>query len=168
MGKDRDPDWLVTEVLGGMFATPEEMKELILGLHRKSEPWPSGMRKESGWFVRHLCPTDLKKKKPKEKSREGIPIGDLLKDICDITGVERSRLHESVRGPGGNPERRFAVWALQCSTYLTYRQIGELLEMTAQHVARDIRRSRSRIDGFGKWTNIWMERYPCKVSIVLA
>jgi hypothetical protein len=44
--------------------------------------------------------------------------------------------------------------------------MGELLEMTPQHVARDIRRSRTGIEGFGQWTNVWLERYPSKVSIV--
>jgi REP element-mobilizing transposase RayT len=166
MGKDRDPDWLVTEVIGGLFDTPEEMKELILKLHRKAEPWPRGMRKESGWFLWHLCPVDLKEKTQAAEAGDGVSITDLLNDICEITRVEMSRLHEPVRGPRGNPERRFAVWALQRSTYLTYRQIGELLEMTAQHVARDIRRSRTGLDGFSQWTNVWMERYPAKVSIV--
>ncbi len=166
MGKDRDPDWLITKVLGGLFDTPEEMKELILKLHRKAEPWPHGMQKESGWFLWHLCPVDLKEKTQVEEAHGGVSIADLLSDICEITGVEMSRLREPIRGPRGNPERRFAVWALQWGTHLTYREIGELLEMTAQRVARDIRRSRTGIDGFGQWANLWMERYPSKVSIV--
>jgi hypothetical protein len=166
MGKDRDPNWLVTEVIGGLFDTHEEMKDLILRLHRKAEPWPCGMRKESGWFLWHLCPVELKGTKPEEEVQGGVPIAFIMKDICEITGVEPARLHEPVRGPRGNPERRFAVWALQRITYLTYRQMGELLEMTPQHVARDIRRSRTGIEGFGQWTNVWLERYPAKVSIV--
>ena len=96
------------------------------------------MQKESVWFLWHLCPVDLKDKKPAEERRASVPIADLMKDICEITEVKMLRLHEPVRGPRGNQERRFAVWALHRSTYLTYRQIGELLKMTPQHVARDI------------------------------
>ena len=110
MGKDRDPEWLVTEVLGSLFDTPEEMKDLILRLHRKVEPWPRGMRMESGWFLWHLCSVDLKEKKTEQAEQGGVRIDDLMKDICDITGVEMSRLREPIRGPRGNPERRFAVW----------------------------------------------------------
>ena len=29
------------------------------------------------------------------------------------------RLRQSIRGSGGNPERRFAVWVFRNSTYLT-------------------------------------------------
>jgi len=75
-------------------------------------------------------------------------------------------LKQSVRGPGGNPERRFAVWALETSTYLTHREIGEQLGMTYHHVAREVRRNRKGIERFEEWTGEWIERYPDKVSIV--
>ena len=40
--------------------------------------------------------------------------------------------------------------------------------MTAQHVARDIRRSRTRLPSFETWQAEWETIYPTKVSIVQA
>ena len=166
MGKDPAPEWLTTEVLGALFDTAEEMKAFVLRLHRKAEPWPKGIRLGDGWFLWHLCPVDMKPSAEKSAPR-GIPIKNFMKDICEITGVRMTRMKESIRGPGGNPERRFAVWALHRSTYLTYREIGDQLDMTVQHVARDVHRNRGGIEKFSEWTETWLKRYPSKVSIVL-
>ena len=99
-------------------------------------------------------------------ARDVVSITELIKAICEITGASRRRLKESVRGPGGTPERRFAVWALERSTYLTHRQIGEQLAMTMHHIAREVRRNRGGIERFKEWTDEWLVRYPEKVSIV--
>ena len=90
--------------------------------------------------------------------KSGVSIEKIIDDICQITGVQKSRLMESIRGPGGNPERRFAVWAMQTSTYLTYREIGEQLNMTVEHVARDIRRKRTVFERFDDWTSEWLDK----------
>jgi hypothetical protein len=42
MGKGREPEWLTTEVLAGQFESPEEMKALILKLHRRRCRGPKG------------------------------------------------------------------------------------------------------------------------------
>jgi len=167
MGKDREPEWLTTEVLGAQFDTPEEMKALTLKLHRKAEPWPEGLNLGDGWFLWHLCPIDTELPKT-STDRDGVTMDAFIGDICQITGANASRLKESIRGPEGNPERRFAVWAFRTSSYLTYRQIGEQLNMTVQHVARDARRKRGSIERFEEWMNEWFERYRGKVSIVQA
>jgi hypothetical protein len=99
------------------------MKALVLQLHRKAEAWPKGRRQGDGWFQWHLCPVDLPHSDSNANS-SGVRIEEVIKDICDVTGVEVSRLKRGIRGPGGNPERRFAVWARQNSTYLMYREIG--------------------------------------------
>ena len=91
---------------------------------------------------------------------------DFIADICRISKVDASRLTKSIRGTGGDPERRFAVWAFRTSTHLTYRQIGEQLKMTPEHVARDVRRNRKKIEQFEEWADNWLERYISKVSIV--
>ena len=165
MGKDLEPSWLNTEVLSGQFDSLTEMKEFVLKLHRKALPWPEGLNLGDGWFRWHLCPVDVEQTET-SVSQEAVSIDKLIGDICQVTGVNRQRLKRSIRGSGGNPERRFAVWALQMCTYLTHRQIGEHLSMTVHHVAREVRRNKNGITRFSKWTNEWVERYPEKVSIV--
>ena len=165
MLKDRNPSWLSTEVISKQFESLPEMKAFVLKLHQKALSWPKGLNLGDGWFRWHLCPVDVERKDT-QNSRETVPIEKLIDDICQVTGVNRQRLKKSIMGSGGNPERRFAVWALQVSTYLTHRQIGEHLSMTVHHVARETRRNKDGIERFTKWTNEWSERYPKKVSIV--
>ena len=95
-----------------------------------------------------------------------MTVEELVEAICQITGATRERLKESVRGRGGNPERRFAVWALQTSTYMTHREVGGVLGMTLHHVAREARRNKDGIIHFKEWTTEWLGRYPGKVSFV--
>jgi hypothetical protein len=37
---------------------------------------------------------------------------------------------------------------------MTYRKIGEALDMTPQHVARDVHRNRTGIKAFSEWREI--------------
>jgi putative transposase len=165
MGKDQDPEWLSTEVFAGQFESPEEMKTFILKLHQKALPWPEGLNLGDGWFRWHLCPVDVVRKETSD-DRETVTVEELVEAICQITGATRERLKESVRGRGGNPERRFAVWALQTSTYMTHREVGGVLGMTLHHVAREARRNKDGIIHFKEWTTEWLGRYPGKVSFV--
>lgn len=165
VGKESAPEWLSTNVLGSQFDGTKELKEYILGLHRKREPWPAGMNLKDGWFRWHLCPVDLEQ--PEESPGDNaVDVASFIEDICRVTNVEASRLRQSIRGPGGNPERGFAVWAFTKSSYLRYREIGGHLGMTFEHVARDVRRSRANIEKFGDWVDAWTELYPSKMSIV--
>jgi hypothetical protein len=95
-----------------------------------------------------------------------VRVEELLEAICQITGASSERLKESVRGRGGKPERRFAVWALQTSTYMTHREVGGVLGMTLHHVAREVRRNKAGISRFKEWATKWLERYPRKMSFV--
>ncbi len=52
------------------------------------------------------------------------------------------------------------------STFLTHKQIATLLEMTPQHVARDISRSRAQMEEFDAWVESWERLYPTQMSIV--
>ncbi len=133
------------------------MKAFILKLHRKALPWPEGLNLGDGWFRWHLCPVDVKKETSDD--REGVTVEELVAAICEITGAPPGRLKESVRRRVGNPERRFAVWALQTSTTMTHREVGEVLGMTHHHVAREARRNKAGISRFKEWTTEWLERY---------
>ncbi|MCP4197375.1 MAG: hypothetical protein GY762_09505 [Proteobacteria bacterium] len=165
MGKQQDPEWLETSVFNAQFENSEEMKTLILNLHRKAEPWPKGVGLGDGW-INWLASDVETETLNRETKKSGVPMETLIEAICQITNVKPSRLKESVRGPLGNPERRFAVWAFQTSTYLTHREVGTRLNMTVQHVARDVQRSRTGIPQFEGWKEMWIEKYPSKLSIV--
>ncbi len=109
---------------------------------------------------------------------DALDFLDTIDDTVERFGIEvhaysllPNHYHLLVRTPLGNLSDAMrhlgAVWALQRSTFLTYREIGDQLDMTLQHVARDVRRNRGGIEKFSEWTETWLERYPSKVSIVL-
>jgi REP element-mobilizing transposase RayT len=166
MGKDSEPQWLSVDAMLARFGSPAEMKELMLRLHRKSEPWPEGLRLDTGWFAWHLCPADPER--PPKVPDDAVEVQVLLDDICQITGAPRDRLKQSIRGRGGNPERRFAAWALHRTTRMTHREIGRLLKMSAVHVAKDIERTTANPGILEAWFKQWRAKYPQKLSYVKA
>jgi REP element-mobilizing transposase RayT len=165
LDKDTEPQWLSATGMQQAFGSAEDMKELTLRLHRKSEPWPVGMNRDEGWFRWHMCPVQAKRVDIAPATGK-VNAEALLEGICEITGVEMSRLKESVRGPGGNPERRFACWALFHGTFMNQRQIGGLLDLTTAQVAQNLHRCRKDSKQVMQWKALWLARHPEKVSIV--
>ena len=145
------------------FGSRARLEDYQLSLHQKRVQWPEEFILATGWFKTEAGSKEVD---GSGGSMREITAEKLIKAICRVTGATRQRLMQSVRGPGGNPERRFAVWAMRRSTFLTHKQIAELLEMTPEHVARDVRRSRAKIEDFDKWVDRWQELFPAKVSIV--
>jgi REP element-mobilizing transposase RayT len=164
LGKDVAPNWLTTDVLLERFGGGAGLHESALALHRGKERWPeTGFDAETGFpmggaFTRAERRLQEKRKRlAKEDQRE------MLAAICEVTGVAPARLRERIRGVRGNPERRFAVWALSRTTPLTQTEIGALLGMSAVHVARDLGRTRANIAAF----EAWAEALQAKLSIVM-
>ena len=142
---------------------PDEMKAFILKLHQKAIPWPDGMNRGNGWFDWRQCPVDLKQPKA-SVDQVNVAMKELMKNLCQITGVNLKRLRQGIKGSVGNPERRFAVRALAGGTYMTHREVGEQLGMTTQHVAREVRRNPEGIACYHEWMEKWREKYPRKLS----
>ena len=86
MGSDPMPPWLTTEFFMNQLGSPLKMKELVLNLHRKVEPWPKGMKLEDGWSRWHLCQVDGKKAVTPD-TREAVRLSILLKSTREITGA---------------------------------------------------------------------------------
>ncbi|MDD5309744.1 MAG: transposase [Deltaproteobacteria bacterium] len=151
LGKDSKPEWLTCwTVLAGMH--PQAFHELVLGLHRGKTDWPDGLSPETGFpTVPIAAPTG--QAKAHERSND-----DVIGKICEITGVSRKQLRRSVRGPGGNPARRFAVWALSRATRLTQREIGALLGMSATAAAKEFSRVGRALKNFREWESA-LEEY---------
>ena len=165
MDKDGHPDWLNREVFLQQFESQDEMKAFILKLHQKAIPWPDGMNRGNGWFDWRQCPVNLKQPKA-SVDQVNVAMKELMKNLCQITGVNLQRLRQGIKGSVGNPERRFAVRALARGTYMTHREVGEQLGMTTQHVAREVRRNPEGIACYHEWMEKWREKYPRKLSVV--
>ncbi len=162
MKKEREPSWLTTKLLE-RFESRKELGKMILGLHRGRLAWPENFDQKTGWIDWSGYASSGVGDGPSETSFE---IEELLDEICRITGVKLKELRRGIKGRRGNPARRFAVWALKQSTYMSQKAIGKALGMSGSHVSRDLRRSRKAIPEFQVWEEHWCERFPQKVSIV--
>ncbi|MDD5306148.1 MAG: transposase [Deltaproteobacteria bacterium] len=162
MGRDAAPEWLSTAFLRERIGSARAIHELVLDMARGRRSWPEGMDLGTGWMERG---DDGEGGTILQRTRS-VQASELLKEICEIAGVGRARLSARVRGPKGNPERRFAVWALARSTDLTQAAIGRLLGMSAMHVAQDLRRMRGGWEPMDGWRAAWEERHPAVMSSV--
>ena len=154
MGMDKCPDWLTTDAILEQFVSPQELENFILNLHRGAESWPAEMELATGSFTKG----NKKRQKPGRVLAvqiEELVVAEAIEKICEIADVSHSRLRQSIRGPKGNPERRFAIWALNRGTYLTQSEIGQELGITSAHVAMDLARGCSKIPEFSKWEEKW-------------
>jgi hypothetical protein len=78
--------------------------------------------------------------------------------------MTRRELRRGVRGPKGNPSRRFAVWALAKGTLLTHAELGNLLGMTGASVTKDLARPHKYIDAFSDWAEAWLRYMSIRVD----
>ncbi len=167
MGLDSHPEWLFTSKILERYDSPAELEKFVLNLHRKVETWPDEMDQSTGWFSKSEdSKQTLRMLTTDSGAKSEMTVARLLTEICDVTGASVSRLKESVRGPKGNPERRFAVWVMSKYGRMTQPEIGRTLAMSTVHVARDLGRSHKNITEFGKWIERWTERHPSQLSIV--
>ncbi|MDJ0762186.1 MAG: transposase [Myxococcota bacterium] len=159
MGKTIEPDWVETGFFLNQYENAKALERLILHLHRKVVPWPKGME-DGGWFRWDKCPVDVERSAGVEESDLEESETIILR-ICEICGTSQDRLKESIRGPKGNPERKFAVWALRHGTHMTYREIGEVLNMTTDHVAHSVRKMASSDKRMEDWKAEWNRQWNC-------
>ena len=159
VGKETPCEWLRSDRILALSGGASALQDTMLALHRGKLEWPEGFSSETelpvtGTFVRAERKRMVAEKK--ERQRRSKSPEALLARVCGITGISRLRLRQKIRGPKGNPERRFAVWALSESTTLTQREIGALLGITAAHVAKDLARSHTNIERYQSWVEAWM------------
>jgi len=157
LGLDPAREWLSTEHLLGRFKSGDELHKYVLGLHRGSLTWPEAMSLSTGLFS---AEGSQKSAGPPTQapSRFQSPA-TVLKQVCEITGATRRELKRSVMGPGANPARRFAVWALKRQTDLTHARIGQLLSMTTVQVGNVLTRFTLNASPIEEWTDEWFERW---------
>ncbi len=127
LGKDPVPTWLSTGALLRWFGGIEIMQEYILDFHRGSRSYPSCFDADSGLFRQKLVEekrerspfllgkTDhfgQRKSEQLERPSKAMRYRsqqEVMTEIFRITGSNIECLKENRRGPGANPEKRFAI-----------------------------------------------------------
>jgi len=162
MGLEDNLEWLKTDFFLRQYKSGSELRSLVLGLHSKKVDWPNGMSSKDGWIPKQK--NLVEEKKAKKAKHKVVKLKEILDNICLVTGANRKRLNQPVRGRGGNPERRFAVFALRETTLMTQSEIGKILKITPAHAAKVLSRMGKEEGPIEEWMDKWKEIYPSKVS----
>jgi hypothetical protein len=96
--------------------------------------------------------------------KDGRLAERVLERVCELTGASMQELKRREMGPGANPARRFAAWALQRGGDQTYRQISRIIEMPYSQVAKLL--GRIRRDGAMGQLKEWMERWQASSPLI--
>jgi REP element-mobilizing transposase RayT len=156
VGKVSSPGWLSCDALLRATGGAEALHQTVLSLHRGKLEWPEGFSIETGFPPTGVFTRAQRVKKNKAVFEPKKTIEQHLRKVCEITGASRKELRRSIRGPKGNPSRRFAAWALSQATTLTHAQIGSLLGMNATNVAKILNRPRKFSESFDLWVDEWL------------
>jgi len=155
--RDEVPPWLnvryFTELLGGADA----VHDYVLALHRKRQEWPDDMAMETGWLTGKEKAASRGAAAKADKATRFVASREALALVADVAGVKLAALRTTAMGPGANPARRFAVWALKRRTTLTHEEIGRTLSMSPGQVAHVLRRLKLDVEPFKTWASRWNE-----------
>ena len=157
LGLERAPSWLSRDEMLTRFGGAEALHRYVLDIHDGSRSLPDGMVSETGWL-----PADdatLERPATTEARARVLNADEAFRRVEAVTKATRDEILASRKGPGGNPAKRFAAWALTNSTLFSHTQVGRLLGMSAPHVAVAVRRVGHQPKGVvATWMEEWKRR----------
>jgi REP element-mobilizing transposase RayT len=169
VGKEPVPEWLSTKLFLDLLGGPKKLHDFVLSVHRGAMEYPEDFNPETGLFRKKGLEEKSDAPKRKEEKQKGEAVSgcrrqrlaeEVLADICELTGAMVEELKVRQMGPGANPARRFAVWALNRSAAISQRGIGELLKVPHHQVTRLLGRIRKggASEPVAGWMNAWLRR----------
>jgi hypothetical protein len=136
------PSWLTTSHFLEMFGGRKGLHAFVESYRTGREAYPEDFEPETGMFN-----FEFSEESPVERI-ELSSCGDhgahdrfvqeTLASIQNLTGADLSKLRLNKKGPGANPARRFAIWALARSGRLTHREIAEVLDVSLSRVGKTL------------------------------
>ena len=163
-GLDKRDEWLTCGVLRRKFGGSNILVESIDKLHRGGIAWPNFMDLKTGWFDWSEAPVDVisGKNTGERLVPRTVPqvVKETLREVKELTGSSLAELRRPGMGPGANPARRFAVWALWETRMLTHAQIGKALVMSTMHVSKVLSRLKHVVPSpIDVWQKKWKKMH---------
>jgi hypothetical protein len=99
--------------------------------------WPTDLDLEHGWIrtadrVERARPARAARTAPGARRS----IAEVLKEAAQVAGCTVAEVKAREMGPGANPARRLAVWALSRAQVYSHREIATTLGMSEGQVAK--------------------------------
>ena len=151
--------WLTRDALWADLGGVVGVQAFVTALGRGDEPWPRCLDLDSG----RLSGVGRGRVQTPPRQPPSAPSPDeVIAAVVTVTGADRAILTSTRRGRGGNPARRFAVWALRRATDLGAADIGALLCMSANQVGAVLWRLRHHPvkPPLDRWIAAWSQNAP--------
>lgn len=161
MGKERTPEWLRTEYFSRRFGGSANVEKRIRLERKRTEESLSDLD-EAGWVRATERPAPSPPRaEPRTAGARRPTIDDVLERVASVTGSTVADVKRSEMGPGANPARRLAVWALSRAQAYSHRDIAAALGMSEGQVAKVLWRLRrdGPPGGMAEWTAALAEPY---------
>jgi putative transposase len=171
LGKDTHHSWLTTGFFLEFFDGPEGVHEFVQSVRRGEVEYPPDFDIDTGLFKKKAIESDPAEPRPRRKrGGQAAPVikgwhrlrsaETVLSEVLALTGVTEVDLRNSARGPGANPARRFAVWALNRSSMLNQREIAARLAVSFKQVVSLLARMRKQPpdEPVRSWIRDWLRR----------
>lgn len=142
LGKERTPSWLRTEHFTDSFGGRTGIREAIQQRRKGTHGWPEQLDLETGW-IRGSRDEARSPRGMRGAPAERASIDEVLREVAEVAGCTVATLKEARMGPGANPARRLAVWALSRAQVYSHPEIARALGMSDGQVAKVLWRLRS-------------------------
>jgi putative transposase len=175
LGKEPAPGWLSTARFLDLLGGAGKLHEFVLSVHQGAIEYPEDFNPETGLFRKkglgggagasQETAGELGKNAAPRHYRQR-PVNEVLAEVCELTGAGVAELRQSQQGPGANPPRRFAIWALNRSAAVSQREIARLLKVPYHQVTRLLSRLRKTAppEPLASWMKDWRGREGDHVS----
>lgn len=156
------PDWLTTAFFTRLFGGRKRLHTFVESFRLGRAEYPADFNPDTGLFGKKAIEKEasrrIKGRKKKAEGPRNRPVGETIKRIQTRTGADLRELRRREMGPGANPARRFAIWALNRGAGITHREIGDTLDVSYYQVGRVLGTIRKH--GAGEpvqgWIDLWI------------
>lgn len=148
-GREPEPEWLSLGFFLSVFGDGRKLHEYVLDLHRGRRSWPEQMALDTGFLS--VLETAVGEQRATDTANRPKTGMEVLEAVRRVTGASLAELRTAQMGPGANPARRLAAWALAHRTDLSRREIGSLLNMTTQQVHNVVNRWSEKDARLARW-----------------
>ena len=164
IGRESAPSWLTVETMLALFDGRQKFHEFVRSVHTKAVEYPSDFNPETGLFKKRAIAKRVQRANQAAEvealPNRFRPPAEVLDEVCRMTGASKEELMRSCRGPGANPARRFAVWALHRGSGLIHRKIAGELDMPTHQVSKLLSRIHREepLPPLEKWIRVWLAK----------
>ncbi len=165
LGKESVPPWLSVETFLHLFSGATKLHAFVKSVRQKVIIYPEDFNPETGLYGKKAIVNrvEMFNQPPQYDSPETtyMPADEVLQKVCRITGANREEIMEAKKGPGANPARRFAIWALVRGAGMLHRDVAKFLDLPPYQVPKVMSQLQRKgaPPPLGKWLKTWKAKY---------